>query len=421
MIALLVVCLIAGALLASLEEALGALGIAKLKALRDAGGRVAPTAERLLREQGAVRGRLLTLRTLSLAIVIAMVLLLTARGGWPMATLWTAAAAMLFAALVELATALMKRLGDRAVLVGVRWLHPVELLAAPLAWPLTALRRALAYAFPRRAPLGDVEVAELEVEHMIGEGEASGAIARDHAELLRSVFEFKDTVAKEIMVPRSRIEAIDIESSLEQAVAVAVSKGHSRYPVYRNTLDQIEGVLYAKDLFRAVAQSVASETTLESLMRKPVSMTSENKKIGILLREMQARRVHLTLVVDEFGSTRGLVTLEDILEEIVGEIHDEHDRENAPIRHLGYQHLLVVGSTDLGEVESYLGQSLLDDVKVSASGDFSSLAGFVVAKLGRVPQSGERIELPRFALTVREADEKHIALVEIAPIAVVSS
>src|SRR5690606_22465474 len=182
--------------------------------------------------------------------------------------------------------------------------------------------------FPPAEPPADDDHAVREVEHMIEQREESGSIPADFAELLLSVLEFKDTVAREVMVPRTQMKAIEIDTSIDEVLDIIVREGHSRYPVYRDRPDHIEGILYAKDLFRILKNGERDKHhSLHRIIRRPVLFVAETHKTGRLLREMQARRFHLAIVVDEFGGTSGIVTLEDILEEIVGEIRDEHDTE----------------------------------------------------------------------------------------------
>src|SRR5690606_10213161 len=190
---------------------------------------------------------------------------------------------------------------------------------------------------------------------------------------------------------------------------VIVQGGHSRYPVYRDRVDQIEGILYAKDLFRLLRNGDREKhRSLDRIIRRPVFFVAETHKIGQLLREMQARRFHLAIVVDEFGGTSGIVTLEDILEEIVGEIRDEHDSEEPMVHEVESGVWLAdarISIYDLGEI---LGVDFEDD-----DGDYESLGGMLVELADRVPQVGESVYAHGFELVVREADERHVTRVEI--------
>ena len=234
--------------------------------------------------------------------------------------------ALAYAVVATVAAAAVERRSGQATIRIWRWMRPFELLLAPVAAPLTWLSRLVQRLVPEVQVQDPSRLAELTVEHVIEQGEEEGAIAEDHAQMLRSVLEFKNTVAREIMVPRTQVVALELSTPVNEVLASIMESGHSRYPVYRGQIDHVEGVLYAKDLFQVLQSTTdASTISLENVVRKPVFFAAESQKIGVLLREMQRRRSHLAVVVDEFGGAAGIVTLEDIVEEIVGEIQDEHD------------------------------------------------------------------------------------------------
>ena len=184
--------------------------------------------------------------------------------------------------------------------------------------------------------------------------------------------------------------------------------GHSRYPVYRGQIDHVEGVLYAKDLFQVLrGNSDTSGVVLENVLRKPVFFAAESQKIGVLLREMQSRRSHLAVVVDEFGGAAGIVTLEDIVEEIVGEIQDEHDEEVPLVYERAPGHYFVDASISVYDLEEQLGESICDD-----KSDFDSLGGLLVHLAGQVPIIGETLRAGQYRVVVLDADERHVRRVE---------
>ena len=259
---------------------------------------------------------------------------------------------------------------------------------------------------------------------MIEQREESGSIPEDFAELLLSVLEFKDTVAREVMVPRTQVKAIEIDTSLDEVLDIIVKGGHSRYPVYRDRVDQIEGILYAKDLFRILKSSIAPRgsrdgdsrdsgereayRSLDRIIRRPVFFVAETHKIGQLLREMQSRRFHLAIVVDEFGGTSGIVTLEDIVEEIVGDIRDEHDAEDALVEELAEDGWLVDASISIYDLGEILEVDFDED-----EGDYDSLGGMLIELADGVPEVGEAVDAHGYRFLVREADERHVTRVEI--------
>jgi CBS domain containing-hemolysin-like protein len=243
------------------------------------------------------------------------------------------------------------------------------------------------------------------VEHILEKREEEGALPEGQAELLMNVLEFTDTMAREVMVPRTRMVAVDVAMPFEQVVDRVIAEGHSRYPVYRERVDKIEGILHAKDLFQAQRQG---KTSVLPLLRRNVLFVPEGQKIGLLLKEMQARHQHLAVVIDEFGGTAGIVTLEDILEEIVGEIQDEHDTEESLVTEVEPGRFLAdarVSIHDLGE---------MIDVGLADSQDRAeSLGGLVVEQLGRVPGVGETLRLANLDITVKQADEKRVQRLEL--------
>jgi CBS domain containing-hemolysin-like protein len=213
--------------------------------------------------------------------------------------------------------------------------------------------------------------------------------------------------SREIMVPRTQMVAIEIGTPIAQVIPLIIESGHSRYPVYRERADQVFGVLYAKDLFRAVRER-GEEFRLSEVVRKDVFFVAEKHKIGALLKEMQARRVHLAVVTDEFGGTAGIITLEDILEEIVGDIQDEHDREEPEVRTLGAGRYEADASVSLHRLEEVVGVSLRP-----ADSSSDSLGGLLVETAGRVPAPGERIQLNGLSFTVLDSDARRVQRVEI--------
>lgn len=400
----------AGAALAALEGALAAFGEVRLLAAQDAGGRDGRTATRILDERTSLNTRLLTGRIIALAAAVGVTVHLTAPlGPWWVTAIVLAAVALLYATLAVGLSAIARARAATWTLPMARALRPIELCVWPLAAPLSALAKLLDRRFPPAEPPRDDDHAVREVEHMIEQREESGSIPEEFAELLLSVLEFKDTVAREVMVPRTQMKAIDIDTSIDEVLEIIVREGHSRYPVYRDRADHIEGILYAKDLFRIMQNGEREKhQSLHRIIRRPVFFVAETHKIGQLLREMQSRRFHLAIVVDEFGGTSGIVTLEDILEEIVGEIRDEHDTEEPMVQEIAAGRWLVDASIsiyDLGEV--------LDVDFEEDEGDYDSLGGMLVELADRVPQVGESVRAHGYDFVVREADERHVTRVEV--------
>ncbi|QQR89948.1 MAG: HlyC/CorC family transporter [Myxococcales bacterium] len=367
------------------------------------------TAKRLLAERYVIRLRL----TVSRAFFICT-----------SALLWTqlcpkgyfvgrfVVAAFLVAILDGLVSVVFNRLFRKAIqdrIVSVfRWTRPFDLLLMVLTYPVWLCWRLLEKMFPVSTEEQLGRVTEFDVETLIERGQRTGTLSQDHAEMLKSILEFQDTLAREVMVPRTQMVALDIETSVQDALKTVLEKGHSRYPVYRERIDQIEGLLYAKDIFKMYQDGTVGQQVVSSLVRRPAYFVPESKKITSLLREMQARRIHLAIVVDEFGGTNGIVTLEDIIEEIVGEIQDEHDNEDVPIRRIKPDLFLANAAVSIYDLEDFLGEEM-----PRSEGDYDSVGGMVTEFAGAVPQVGESVEIGPFIFTVREADKKHVTRVEI--------
>jgi putative hemolysin len=308
------------------------------------------------------------------------------------------------APLTELGTALVRRNPDTAGPRVATWLRPFELVLYPLAAPLGMATEALADRL--RVPDAPTpEVMAAEVEHFVDEVERSGAVGPAPAEMIRNVLEFEDLRARDVMIPRSRVEAFALDTPLATLREIVVSGGHSRYPIYDGQLDNVVGIVSAKDVLR-VDRLTAEGATVESILRHDVVFVAEQQKISPLLRELRVRRQHLAVVVDEFGGTSGIVTLEDLLEEIVGDIRDEPEpNEEAPIRDLGDGRLEADASIAVGDLCAYLGADIPREERAAA---LSSLLP------GRpIPEVGTSVERWGLEFIVREVDARGVLRLEI--------
>lgn len=404
---------ILGCVLSALTTGLNEIADERLMAIRDEGGAEADIAKRVLDRRPRIRSRLLAGRILSVAAFSGFTAHLAATIG---ATEWgilgaVFAAALSYAILAEVAQTIVRGRETRSVLRFLRTTRPVELLLAPFGWPIEMVSRLTDHIVAPAEESLPESIAEREVEHLIEKHEEEGALPEQNAELLLNVLEFKDTLAREVMVPRTRMVAIAIDTPLDELVKKVAEEGHSRYPVYRDRTDKIEGILYAKDLFAAQRNSGPDKvaTSVQKLVRKNVLFVAETTKIGQLLREMQSRRQHLAVVVDEFGGTSGIVTLEDILEEIVGEINDEHDTPESLVTEIEPGRFLADARVSIHD----LGDALGGAVGSASEGDFDSLGGLIIDLAGKVPQVGAELTVDGLDLIVREADTKSVQRVEI--------
>ncbi|MBA2554341.1 MAG: HlyC/CorC family transporter [Geodermatophilaceae bacterium] len=240
---------------------------------------------------------------------------------------------------------------------------------------------------------------EVELRELVDLAEASGVVEHGERNMIQSVFELGDTIVREVMVPRPDVVWIEGTKSVGQALALALRSGFSRIPVIGENVDDVVGVIYLKDLARrAQGESDPDRTTRVEEVMRPPSFVPESKPVDALLREMQARRIHMAIVVDEYGGTAGLVTIEDILEEIVGEIADEYDEnERPPVEHLEDGSVRVVARLpveDLGE---------LFDVELTDDDDVETVGGLLARELGRVPIPGAQIEVRGLLLIAESA------------------
>jgi putative hemolysin len=244
-----------------------------------------------------------------------------------------------------------------------------------------------------------------EVKSLIREGAAKGIFNETEKELIHSVFEFADTAVKAIMKPRTEIHAIEIGASLTDVAKSFVDSGFSRIPVYEGDLDQVVGVLYNKDVFKALQER--SEFRIRDHLH-PAFFAPSSLPISELLKQLQRRHLALALVVNEFGEIEGLATVEDIVEEIVGEIRDEYDREErGPVEHLPDGSLIIQGSALLRDLKSDFA------LPFEESSDYLTLAGFVLAQLKRIPRGGEWVERDGYRLTIVDMEGRRIVKIKL--------
>jgi CBS domain containing-hemolysin-like protein len=311
---------------------------------------------------------------------------------------------VIYGTFAEVLSSFARRAPEAVGALALRFLRPLEWAMAPLAEPLALLGRFAARFAPER-PV-DARLTETEIVTVVDEGQKSGTLDREPAELIRNVLEFKDLTAREVMVPRTRISGIEVSTPIDKVRQLVATDGHSRYPVYRESLDQIIGLLYAKDLFRYT--SSGETKTVTDFVRTTLLYVTESQPVASILREMRAKRLHMAIVSDEFGGTSGIVTLEDILEEIVGDIRDEHDVEG-PFQDIGGGRVVADASVSLADLSAHLNRDIPQE------GDFASLGGLVVHRVGHVPPVGAMVKIDGLRLIVREADQTRVVKVEIVP------
>ena len=276
-------------------------------------------------------------------------------------------------------------------------------LALPLTFPVlvsSTINRLLEAGEPEPEP----PTAQEDLQELLEVGEQEGLIEKEEGEMLQSVVRFGDQAVRAVMTPRPEIVAVEIDSTLNDLRALIRKKRYSRVPVYQGTVDNIQGIVSVRDLAALSPENQVS-TTLRSLVR-PVSFVPETKRSADLLKEMQRSTAQLAIVIDEYGSVAGLVTLEDLLEEIVGEIRDEVETHERDIVEESARSYVVAGHTELAQIEEVLGRTL-------EPGEYSTVTGLVLAHLGHVPLPGEKVETQGLTFEVLEANPRTILKVRV--------
>lgn len=251
---------------------------------------------------------------------------------------------------------------------------------------------------------GRKKVTEAEIQELMDAGEEEGLINEEENEMIRSIFALGDTVVREIMVPRTDMACVSAEAGVKEVLAGIIACGHSRIPVYEGTIDNVIGLIYAKDLLKYWGTR-EEDITLRKIIRTPYFIP-ESKNLEELLHEFKKKRVHIAIVIDEYGGTSGLVTIEDLLEQIVGDIQDEYDIEEEWLVEEPGGSVLVDARLSIEELEEYFAIQVERD-------KFDTVGGLIFHLTGRIPESGEVVEYETIRMTVVAADERRIIRVRI--------
>ena len=293
---------------------------------------------------------------------------------------------------------------ERLALIAAR---PLEWFSKVAAWgirPLTLSSRVILRVLGKAVQEDKIFTTAEEINMLVKEGQEKGVFDKTEQELIRSVFEFTDTSVKEVMVPRPKMCAIEVEMPIPDVIRYCDENKFSRYPVYRNGLNDLVGILYQKDLLSRVASG--NPFTLREVLHL-VYYVPESMKVSALLKEMQRRRIHMAIVVDEYGSVGGLVTLEDLIEEIVGEIQDEYDTEEKSVERLRDGAYIIDASMSVRDlVEEY-------GLPIPVSSDYETLSGFIAHQVQGLPRGGEVITHGGFRYTVVDLGERRVAKVKV--------
>ncbi|MBA2608032.1 MAG: HlyC/CorC family transporter [Actinobacteria bacterium] len=293
---------------------------------------------------------------------------------------------------------------ERAALLVAR---PVVMIGnfAPLRWVARGLIGVSNALLPGKGLKQGPYVSEEELLAMTDAAADDDVIEQEERQLIRSVFEFGDTVAREVMVPRPDMLAVEGSQKVTDVIDTAMKAGFSRIPVYDENIDNVVGVVFTKDLLRAEREGKA-DTPVRNLAREGL-FVPESKPVAELMREMQRKKLHLAFVLDEFGDTAGIVTLEDLIEELVGEINDEYDVEEAPVERLPNGEVRVNGKMPIDEVNDLLGIALPE------GDDWDTIAGLLFNRLGHVPVDGEQVMVAAHTLTAERVQGRRIGRVRL--------
>jgi len=380
--------------------------------------RISQANARRLLEEGAPRDRALqtlleelprfTVATLTLEKIAWLGAMLAA--GWLAALTARSWAVALIAAglLILLLQVAARALVVRWVDVGAQrlsgFVHTVALVLTPAVLPLLALSRRLGGQKEGDGVAGNVMLSDDGLRFLINAAEEPGLIEEDEKKMIASIFELGEMVAREVMVPRIDVAAVDQRTTLREALDVIIQAGHSRIPVYDDTVDNIQGVLYAKDLLLPFRDG--RDAMLITELMRPAYFVPESKRVDDLLQELQQRRVHMAIVVDEYGGTAGVVTIEDLLEEIVGDIQDEYDSETPMSQQVGEREFVFDGQIRLDDANDILNAHL-------PSEESDTLGGFIYTQLGAMPSVGSRIVFDDLTLEVLLVEGRRILQVRV--------
>jgi putative hemolysin len=306
--------------------------------------------------------------------------------------------------LVPKAIALTKN--ERTALWVALPVEAVYVVTYPVVWLLQASANAFTRLFGiEPAPAGVVVHSEEEIRMMVAQAEDVGEIEQAEEEMLYKVFDFADKEAHEVMVPRPEVVAISVDLPPEEALAALVDSPYTRYPAYRGSLDEIVGILHVRDLFSALNDRGIAQVSLDQLLRAPF-VVPETKDLASLLADFRREKQHMAVVLDEYGAMQGIVTLEDLLEEIVGEIEDEFDLPDESVERIDDSTIRIDGTFPIDDFNEQFETELPAE-------DFHTVAGFVFGQLGRAPEAGDEIDHGRLCFRVIQVEGTRIERLEV--------
>jgi putative hemolysin len=385
-VAALVVLVLVAAFFAASEAAVVSTGRIRARALLEKKIRGAARLVKLVEDRNRTLTTVLIGSTFVLLAADSLATYLFLKWNVPNAAIWSTVvmtiAILLFGEILPKTVAVST--GDRTALRIAPLLAVVKSALTPLTAALLWITDGLVRIFGGH-PHGGPYVTEEDIKTLVNVGVEQNVLEEQERELIHSIIEFGDTIVREVMTPRTDMVTVSLTSSPRRALDLVIAEGYSKLPVYDETIDNVVGVVHDRELLIALSNGTIASTTLRTLMRN-APLVPENKRISELLREMQRGKFTLAIVLDEYGGTAGLVTMEDLLEEIVGEIRDEHDEgEEEAIRRLSDDEWVVEAGTNIEDVNNALGIALPHE-------EFETIGGYIVGLFGRLPREAEEID-----------------------------
>lgn len=403
---ILIVSLILCAMASAAETALTSISRIKLKNLVEEGDQRAIEIDRLLTQPNVFLSTILVVNSVAVIVASSMATVLALRFlpsyGELIETILISLVVLIFCEITPKTAAVQNPLRWARALV--RPVQAAAWLLRPIVWSLSVITnglvRLLGGQIKHRGPF----VTEEELRLLVTVGEEEGVLEEEETEMINSIFEFADTTVREVMIPRIDMVTLESDATVDEAVDVALQGGFSRIPVYEETIDNVIGILYTKDMLRQLRED-HNTLPIRDLVR-PAYFVPETKKLDDLLREIRQRRTHMVIVVDEYGSVAGLVTIEDLVEEIVGDIQDEYDREEILYEKINDNEYVFDAKISIDEFNELMDADLGNE-------DYETLGGFLYAQLDKIPIAGDTITYKNMTFTVLATRGRRITKVRV--------
>ena len=405
-VAILIVSLFLCAMASAAETALTSISRIKLKNLVESGDEQAIEIDRLLTDPNKLLSTILVVNSVAVIVASSMATVLalafSATYGKLLSSVVISLVVLIFCEITPKTAAVQNPV--RWARIFIRPVRGAAWVLTPIVWSLSAITnflvRLVGGEMKHRGPF----VTEEELRLLVSVGEKEGVLEEEETEMIHSIFEFADTTVREVMIPRIDMVTLESDATVDQAVDLALEAGFSRIPVYEESIDEIIGVLYTKDMLKQLRQG-HDTLPIRDLVR-PAYFVPETKKLDDLLREIQQQRVHMVIVVDEYGSVAGLVTIEDLVEEIVGDIQDEYDREEKLYEQISEDEYVFDAKISIDDFNELMNTNLEDQ-------DYDTLGGFLYAQLDKIPNVGDTITFQEMTFTVLSTRGRRITQVRV--------